>query len=491
MRADRGSRGRHAARTSRCSPARRRRSTRRCASARAAASSRSRAWCPRRASALFELSRAGRHAEALALQRQLDAAGTRGASGYGVPGLKAALDIAGYSVGHPARRSLRRRPKASSASADFSSTPRSSLDCASRQLEVHVTRSARHRERILLGPGPSPVVAARDARDGGAGRSATSIRRCSRCSTTCARSCVRLFRAPRDSFAFAVSGTGTAGHGDRRRQPRRAPARRDGRRDRLLRRSARADVRALRRDGHAPRRRVGPGVRSGGARASARASAGATSWRWCTPRRRPASLNPVGELRAIAREHGALTIVDAVTSFGGMPLDVGAWGIDACYSCTQKCLGAPSGLAPVVFAPARARAPRCRAAASTSISRCSRTTGSAASTTTRCRRRSSTRSHEALAVVEEEGLEARWARHRTEPPRARRGAERARPVAAAARGRAAVDAQRGARAGRRGRGAPSRVHLLDAFNIEIGAGLGPLAGKIWRVGLMGASSSPR
>ena len=62
-------------------------------------------------------------------------------------------------------------------------------------------------------------------------------------------------------------------------------------------------------------------------------------------------LNPVRELAAIAREHGALTIVDAVTSLGGMPLEVGAWGIDAAYSCTQKCLGGPSGLAPVVFGP--------------------------------------------------------------------------------------------------------------------------------------------
>src|SRR5581483_2863041 len=62
-------------------------------------------------------------------------------------------------------------------------------------------------------------------------------------------------------------------------------------------------------------------------------------------------LNDVEKLASIAREHDALTIVDAVTSFGGHPLDVGAWDIDACYSCTQKCLGGPSGLAPVVFGP--------------------------------------------------------------------------------------------------------------------------------------------
>src|SRR5438067_11630045 len=59
--------------------------------------------------------------------------------------------------------------------------------------------------------------------------------------------------------------------------------------------------------------------------------------------------NSVRELAAVARDHGALTIVDAVTSLGGMPLDVGAWGIDACYSCTQKCLVGPSGLSTVVF----------------------------------------------------------------------------------------------------------------------------------------------
>ena len=62
-------------------------------------------------------------------------------------------------------------------------------------------------------------------------------------------------------------------------------------------------------------------------------------------------VNPIQSLAAVAREREALVIVDAVTSLGGHELDVSAWGIDACYSCTQKCLGAPSGLAPVVFTP--------------------------------------------------------------------------------------------------------------------------------------------
>ena len=61
--------------------------------------------------------------------------------------------------------------------------------------------------------------------------------------------------------------------------------------------------------------------------------------------------NPVSRIAALAREHDALTMVDAVTSLGAMPLDIAAWQIDACYSCSQKGLGAPSGLSPLVFAP--------------------------------------------------------------------------------------------------------------------------------------------
>ena len=54
--------------------------------------------------------------------------------------------------------------------------------------------------------------------------------------------------------------------------------------------------------------------------------------------------NPVKELAAIAREHGALTIVDTVTSLGGHEVDLAGWGVDVAYSCAQKCIGAPSGM---------------------------------------------------------------------------------------------------------------------------------------------------
>jgi alanine-glyoxylate transaminase/serine-glyoxylate transaminase/serine-pyruvate transaminase len=200
-------------------------------------------------------------------------------------------------------------------------------------------------------------------------------------------------------------------------------------------------------------------------------------------------VNPVRELAAIAREQGALTIVDAVTSLGGMPFEVGAWGVDAAYSCTQKCLGAPSGLAPVVFGPrALAGRVKCRSfyfdltlLEDYWLRRKYHHTMSSTLVYAL---------YEALSIVEEEGLDARWARHERN--------HRALLESLAGLGLSVLPRE-GERlwtlnAVRVPDGvdeAAVRRHLLDAFNIEIGAGLGPLAGKIWRVGLMGASSSPR
>lgn len=200
-------------------------------------------------------------------------------------------------------------------------------------------------------------------------------------------------------------------------------------------------------------------------------------------------LNPVDKLATIAREHDAITIVDAVTSLGGHPLEVGAWNIDACFSCSQKCLGAPSGLAPVVFTPrALERRVTCRSFYLDL---------KLLEEYWRSRRYHHTMSsallcalYEALTIVEEEGLAARWERHRRNhlalldglgslglsllPPRE----ERLWTLNAV---RVPEGVDEGA----------VREYLLDEFNIEIGAGLGPLAGRIWRVGLMGNSSSPR
>ena len=200
-------------------------------------------------------------------------------------------------------------------------------------------------------------------------------------------------------------------------------------------------------------------------------------------------LNPVQQLAAIAREHGALTIVDAVTSFGGHALDVGGWGIDACYSCTQKCLGGPAGLAPIVFGPrALQQRVKCRSfyldltlLEDYWIRRKYHHTMSSTMVYAL---------YEALAVVEEEGLNARWQRHE------RNHRTLLEQLSALGLSVLPRDGERlwTLNAIRVPDGideAAVRNHLLDEFNMEIGAGLGPLAGKIWRVGLMGASSSPR
>ena len=200
-------------------------------------------------------------------------------------------------------------------------------------------------------------------------------------------------------------------------------------------------------------------------------------------------LNPVREIATLARAHAALVVVDAVTSLGGHPLEIDAWNIDASYSCTQKCLGAPSGLSPVVFGPrALARRVTCRSfyfdlqlLQDYWLNRKYHHT------------MSSTLVYafdEALAIVEEEGLESRWARHERNhqalaaqlpslglsllPPEGERLW-----TLNAIRVPDGIDE------------AAVRRFLLEQYSIEIGAGLGPLAGRIWRVGLMGASSTSR
>ena len=199
-------------------------------------------------------------------------------------------------------------------------------------------------------------------------------------------------------------------------------------------------------------------------------------------------LNPVQEVAAIARECGALTIVDAVTSLGGHPLDLAGWGIGAAYSCAQKCIGAPSGIAPVAFSPeALARRTNARSFSFDLtlledywLRRKYHHT-ICASLIYALR--------EALVMVEEEGLEARWARHR------RHHLALAAGLSAMGLSLLPPESERlwtlnAVRVPEGVDEAAVRRQLLQRFDIEIGAGLGPLAGRIWRVGLMGASSTP-
>ena len=198
-------------------------------------------------------------------------------------------------------------------------------------------------------------------------------------------------------------------------------------------------------------------------------------------------LNPVDDVARIAERHGALLIVDAVTSLGAMPVDVGRWGTVVCYSCSQKGIGAPSGLAPIVFsAGALAKRVRCRSfyldltlLEDYWIRRKYHHTISAPLILALS---------EAAAMIEEEGLDMRYSRHRQThlafvdalnalglellPPEGERLW-----TLNAVRVPAGVDE------------AAVRKDLLQRHGIEIGAGLGPLAGQIWRVGLMGAGST--
>jgi alanine-glyoxylate transaminase/serine-glyoxylate transaminase/serine-pyruvate transaminase len=298
----------------------------------------------------------------------------------------------------------------------------------------------------------------------------------------------RLFRAPEGSFAFALSGTGTSGM-----ETAVANTVRQGTKvtvvvtgyfgDRLAQMCERYGAVVTRVNGEWGRAADPAALEQSLAATPADIVAmvqGETS---------TGVLNPVRELAAIARRHDALTIVDAVTSFGGVPLEVEKWGIDVCYSCTQKCLGAPSGLAPIVFGPrALERLVKCTSfyfdlqlLRDYWLNRKYHHTMSSALVCAL---------YEALTIIEEEGLEARWARHETNHR-------------AFVKGLSAIGLSLLPPEGERlwtlntvrvpdgVDEAALRKRLLEEFSIEIGAGLGPLAGKIWRVGLMGTSSSAR
>ncbi len=200
------------------------------------------------------------------------------------------------------------------------------------------------------------------------------------------------------------------------------------------------------------------------------------------------ALNPVQDIASIAHEHGALVIVDAVTSLGGMPLDVAAWQLDAVYSCSQKGIGAPSGLAPVVFAPrALERRVRCRSFYFD--------LGLLEDYWLRRKYHHTMSSSlvyalgEALAMVEEEGLDTRWARHERHHRQLVRGLE-ARGLSMLVPEGERLWTLNTVRVPGGADDAAVRRHLMERFNIEIGAGLGPLAGQIFRIGLMGNGSTP-
>jgi alanine-glyoxylate transaminase/serine-glyoxylate transaminase/serine-pyruvate transaminase len=200
-------------------------------------------------------------------------------------------------------------------------------------------------------------------------------------------------------------------------------------------------------------------------------------------------------LAGIAREHGCLTIVDTVTSLGGTPVKVDEWGLDAVYSGTQKCLSCMPGLSPVTFSERAVEVVRGRKTPVQSwFMDLNLVMGYWGTGAKRAYHHTAPVNslyglHEALLILREEGLDNAWSRHAANHQTLRHGLEAlglsflvdedARlPQLNAVRIPDGVDE------------AAVRTRLLQEFGLEIGAGLGDLAGKVWRIGLMGYASSP-
>jgi alanine-glyoxylate transaminase/serine-glyoxylate transaminase/serine-pyruvate transaminase len=203
---------------------------------------------------------------------------------------------------------------------------------------------------------------------------------------------------------------------------------------------------------------------------------------------------PLEDIARIAHDAGALLLVDTVTSLGGIEVAVDRVGIDAVYSGTQKCLSCPPGLAPVSFSAAAMKVLENRKTPVVSwyldLTMIRNYWGGDRKYHHTAPINMIYALREALRIVAEEGLEARWARHRLNHRALVAGVEAMGlsmlvPEAERLPMLNAVTIPDGAD-DKKVRGA-----LLREFGIEIGAGLGPLAGKVWRVGLMGHSSCRR
>jgi len=201
----------------------------------------------------------------------------------------------------------------------------------------------------------------------------------------------------------------------------------------------------------------------------------------------------VATLVKLAHQHDCLTIVDTVTSLGGTPVKVDEWGIDAIYSGSQKCLSCTPGIAPVSFNERALEKVRNRQTRVQSwFMDLNLVMGYWGEGAKRAYHHTAPINalyalHEALLILKEEGLEQAWARHRKNHLALRAGLEAMGlsfivkepdrlPQLNAVTIPAGVD------------DASVRSRLLNEYNLEIGAGLGALAGKVWRIGLMGHAS---
>ena len=198
----------------------------------------------------------------------------------------------------------------------------------------------------------------------------------------------------------------------------------------------------------------------------------------------------------IARDNGALTIVDAVTSLGGIDVDVDGWGIDAIYSGTQKCLSCPPGISPVSFSDKAVEAVKNRKTAVPSwFLDKNLVMGYWGGSGKRAYHHTAPVNslyalHEALVMMEEEGLENAWARHQKLHNALRAGLE-AMGIGFLVNEESRLPQLNSVLIPEGVDDAAVRTALLQNYNLEIGAGLGNLAGKVWRIGLMGTACTQR
>ncbi|MBX3251883.1 MAG: alanine--glyoxylate aminotransferase family protein [Myxococcales bacterium] len=206
------------------------------------------------------------------------------------------------------------------------------------------------------------------------------------------------------------------------------------------------------------------------------------------------ALTSLEGMRALADSCGALLLVDAVTSLGGVPIDVDTHGVDAIYSGTQKCLSCPPGLAPISLSERAMAKLKARKSKPQSWYLDLELIGSYWGSERAYHHTAPINMlyalHEALRLVIEEGLEARFARHRRHATALAAGlramglelpvpeASRLPPLTLVAIPEGVEDA-------------PVRKALLERYGLEIGGGLGDFKGRAWRIGLMGAASTPR
>lgn len=198
----------------------------------------------------------------------------------------------------------------------------------------------------------------------------------------------------------------------------------------------------------------------------------------------------------LARQSDCLTIVDCVTSLAGCDVNLDDWQADAAYSGTQKCLSCAPGLSPISFSDKALEVVKNRKTPVTSwFLDLNLVMGYWGEGQTRAYHHTAPVNalyglHEALVVLQEEGLEASWQRHTTNHMALRAGIE--------AMGMSFVVPEDERLAQLNTVTIPEgvdeaavRKQLLQQFNLEIGAGLGALAGKVWRIGLMGYASNPK